>query len=927
MGCSIIRFCFHPQARHCELRREFLSSQNISKNRVGVTNKKQSDIEEINQLIGTILPYNGFRVNPEQKRLAMSASDLIHFTGTIHPCKPFHKKGMWSSFVLLFWFFFAGSEYQAMAFSPLELLNPIPATIDMNYAAIDTSSEYGRGVIRGIVRDAEDGSPLEFANVFVEGTQFGISTDLNGYFELRNIPPGRYNLRFSYVGYQSRTVYEIQLSRNRDNRINIDLVPKATQFGEIIVRPSPFNRTPESPVSKRTISSSEIERAPGGNRDISRVIQSLPGVSTGAAGFRNDILVRGGSPGENSFYLDDIEVPTINHFTTQGASGGPVGLINVDFIREVDFYTGAFPANRGNALSSIMELRQKNGTDKFGFTATVGASDIGLTAEGPIGSDADFIFSYRRSYLKYLFELLELPFLPIYTDIQFRFRYRPAVNHDFTFIGLGAIDDFTLNTSANRTEQQQYILGYLPVNEQWNYTRGMRYRNFGDNRTTTLVVSRNKLNNRAFKYENNDDSSPDNLILDYTSTETENKMRLENLFNPGSYRLNFGVSYEYSIYTSDSFNLTSLPGTDVIQVVDFESELRLHHWGLFAQGSSDFFRRRLSLSAGFRMDATNFSDATRNLIDQFSPRFSLAWYLTGNLSFNANTGIYYQLPAYTVLGYRDNEGRLLNRDNNVTYIRANHYVAGFEYMATESLIFSIEGFLKQYRNYPFLTKKGISMANLGSDFGVIGSEPAESTSRGRSYGLEFFAQQKLYRNFYGIFAYTLFWSQFQDISGDYIPSAWDNRHLISATAGKQLSGGWDIGFRWQLLGRTPFTPYDIERSSRKEVWDINNQGLSDFSRLSEERLATFHQLDVRIDKRFYFKRFNIALYLDVQNVYAFQAELQPFLNVRRDEQGLPIPAENDYNPQFRADRQYYQTYLLDNLSGEILPTIGLIFEW
>ena len=802
-----------------------------------------------------------------------------------------------------------------------------PATPTFEAAFVDTTSESGRGVIRGTIRDAEDGSPLEFANVLVVGTNFGASADANGVYELRNVPPGRYNLRFSFVGYVPRTIYEVQISRNRDIRINIALEPEATELGELVIRPSFFNRTPESPVSRRTISSSEIERAPGGNRDISRVIQSLPGVSTGVGGFRNDILVRGGSPGENTFYIDDIEVPTINHFTTQGASGGPVGLINVDFIREVDFYTGAFPANRGNALSSVMEMRQKNGSERFGATATVGASDLGVTAEGPLGEKADFIFSYRRSYLQYLFELLELPFLPTYTDIQFRFRYRPSSSHDFTVNGLGAIDDFSLNTRANKTEQQQYILGYLPVNEQWNYTGGLRYRNFGSNRTTTLVLSRNELNNRAFKYENNDDSSPENLILDYTSVETKNKARLENRFNAGSYQLNIGANYEYAIYTTDSFNLTSLPGSGEIQVIDFESELRLHKWGFFAQANSDFFRKRLSLSAGFRMDATDFSPATSNLLNHFSPRLSLSWYLTSNLSFNANTGIYYQLPPYTVLGFRNNDGRLVNRDNNVTYMRANHYVAGFEYLARESRIFSVEGFLKQYRDYPFLTEKGISLANLGSDFGVIGSEPATSTTRGRTYGIEFLVQQKLYRNFYGIFAYTLFWSEFQDISGNYVPSSWDNRHLISATAGRQFRGGWDIGFRWQLLGPTPFTPYDIERSSRQEVWDVESQGLPDFSRLGEERLGTFHQLDVRVDKRFFFNRFNITAYLDVQNVYAFQAELQPFLNVRRDEQGRPLPAGPGHNPEFRPDRQYYQTYLLDNLSGEVLPTIGIIFEW
>ena len=794
-------------------------------------------------------------------------------------------------------------------------------------ALVDTSSQSGRGLVYGRILDADDDSPLAFANALVEGTNFGTSADEEGNFELRNLPPGRYNLRFSYIGYSSKTVYEIQISRNRDIRVDVKLEPDARQLGEITIRPSPFNRTEESPVSLRTIGTSEIERAPGGNRDISRVIQSLPGVSTGVGGFRNDLIVRGGAPGENSFYLDGVEVPTINHFTTQGASGGPVGLINVDFIREVDFYTGAFPANRGNTLSSVMELRQRSGGENYGFTATVGASDLGLTAEGPVGSNADFIFSYRRSYLQYLFELLELPFLPIYTDVQFRFRYRPAVNHDFTLIGLGAIDDFSLNTSANDTEQQRYILGYLPVNEQWNYTRGLRYRNTGNNRTTTVVLSRNKLNNRAFKYENNDDNDPENLIFDYTSVETENKVRVENEFRWDSFRLNFGGNYEYAVYTNDTFDRVSIPGQDDVRTIDFSSELNLHSWGLFAQASTGYFGRRLLLSAGFRLDAVDYSGATNNLLDQFSPRFSLSWYLTSNFSFNANAGIYYQLPPYTILGYRDEYGRLVNRDNRITWIRSNHYVAGFEYLPRESLIFTIEGFLKQYRDYPYLTRNGVSLANMGSDFGVIGNEPAVPESRGRTYGIEFLGQQKLYRDFYGILAYTLFWSQFEDSDGSFVPSTWDNRHLISLTAGKQFSGGWDVGLRWQLLGGTPYTPYNVERSSRQEVWEVNNLGLPDYSRLNEERLGTFHQLDVRIDKRFYFDRFNITAYLDIQNVYAYEAELQPFLNVERDSQGRPISAGSGYNPEFHPDRDYYRTYELENLSGQVLPTVGLVFEW
>jgi len=182
--------------------------------------------------------------------------------------------------------------------------------------------------------------------------------------------------------------------------LNVGMEELSTELQEVTVKSDAFDKSDESPVSLRTIGVNEIQRNPGGNRDISRVIQSLPGVSY-TVSFRNDVIIRGGAPNENRFYLDDVEVPVINHFSTQGSSGGPVGMINVDFIKQVEFYSGAFPSNKGTGLSSLFEFKQKDGrSDRVGFTATVGSSDLSLTLEGPIGSKSNFIFSVRRSYLQ-----------------------------------------------------------------------------------------------------------------------------------------------------------------------------------------------------------------------------------------------------------------------------------------------------------------------------------------------------------------------------------------------------------------------------------------------------------------------------------------------------------------------------------------------
>ena len=326
------------------------------------------------------------------------------------------------------------------------------------------------GIIKGRVFNAINNEAIMFANVILEGTSKGATTDVDGNYEITSIEPGIYNVKVTYIGFTDKVEYEIEVTNSKPYIVDLAMEEQSTKLEEIVVKASPFNKSEESPVSLRTIGVSEIARNPGGGRDISKVLQSLPGV-TSASSFRNDLIIRGGAPNENRFYLDDVEVPNINHFATQGASGGPVGLINVDFIREVDFFSGAFPSNRGNSLSSVFNFKQKDGRDdRVGFRGTVGASDLALTLEGPIGDKTTFLVSARRSYLQFLFGLLDLPFLPSYWDFQTKVKYKPDNKNEFTFVGLGAIDNSVLNLEANETEDQQFLLDNLPEQFQWNYT-------------------------------------------------------------------------------------------------------------------------------------------------------------------------------------------------------------------------------------------------------------------------------------------------------------------------------------------------------------------------------------------------------------------------------------------------------------------------
>jgi len=779
------------------------------------------------------------------------------------------------------------------------------------------------GSIKGRVYNEINNESIPFANIVLDSTQIGTTSDEDGRYEIDNLTPGIYNLTCSFIGFKTTYIYEITVGSAATTDINIALAEESALLDQVVIQTNRIEKSEESPLSKQTIGATEIYRNPGGNRDISRVIQILPGVAT-TVSFRNDIIVRGGAPNENRFYLDGIEIPNINHFATQGSSGGPVGMINVNFIRDVDFYSGAFPANRGNTMSSVMDFKQITGNrEKLGGTFMVGSSDVGLTLNGPTGKNSSFILSARRSYLQFLFEALKLPFLPTYNDFQYKHFFEFGDKDQLTIVGLGAIDNFELNTNVNDGETDQetidrnnYILGNLPVNEQWNYTVGANWKHFSKNSFQNVVISRNHLNNSAIKYKNNIED-PDELLLNYNSEEIENKLRIESTKRMNGWNWNIGAGFEHVKYTNSTFNQTVI--NDQVTTIDFDSEFTMQKYSLFTQVSKSVLNERLSLSFGIRTDANSFADEMSNLIDQLSPRFSASYQFTEKFSASFNLGRYFQLPAYTVMGYRDNDGNLVNKENGITYIQSDHIVAGVQYNPTRYSKISVEGFYKKYDNYPFLTNDSISLANLGGDFGVIGNEPAVSNSEGRSYGVEFFLQQKLSASVYGLISYTFVRSEFQDKNGDFVASSWDNRHILNITAGKKLKKNWEIGAKFRFLGGSPYTPFDVELSSKKENWDVTQRGINDWDQLNTQRNGNSHGLDFRIDKRWFFEKWAINAYLDIQNLYGFKTETQPFLDVVRDDSGNPI--EDPNNPDS------YLTREIENTAGTILPSIGLMIEF
>jgi hypothetical protein len=277
------------------------------------------------------------------------------------------------------------------------------------------------------------------------------------------------------------------------------------------------------------------------------------------------------------------------------------------------------------------------------------------------------------------------------------------------------------------------------------------------------------------------------------------------------------------------------------------------------------------------------------------------------------------LPAYTVLRYRNSQtNELENKNNGVQYIRSKHLVTGVEFNLPKNSRITVEGFYKWYDQYPFLLEDSISLANLGAEFGIIGNAPVNSTSEGRSYGIEFLMQQKLYNGFYGLISYTFVRSEFQDGNKKYVASSWDNKHLVSLTGGKKFGKNWEVGIRWLLTGGSPYTPFNVQATVLKENWDVRPYGIPDYSLLNTERISAFHQLDIRVDKKYFFKHWSLDVYVDIQNIYKHETVFQDNIDVERDVNDLPItdPGNPDY---------YIPKFILST-SGTLLPTIGVIVE-
>jgi len=710
------------------------------------------------------------------------------------------------------------------------------------------------GNIKGRVLDHTTKEPLAGVNIEVLDTSLGTATDTDGYYSIPNVPVGNFRLRISYVSYEPLTQTDIIVRPDRTTFYSAELMQTLSETDAIQVTAGYFNNTADHPVSLANFSAEEIRRAPGSAGDVSRIIYGLPSIAK-VNDTKNSLIVRGGSALENSFYLDNIEITNINHFPEQGSSGGPIGMLNVDLIKDVNFYTGGFNAYYGDRLSSVMELQFREGDrDRFNGQIDLGLGGFGGVAEGPMfNQKGSWLVAARRSYLDLIVGAIgeTNSSVPQYSDIQFKMVYDPSPYHRLTVIGLTGLDEISLSADeAIENEEGMYNdlkLLQNTIGLDWRYLwSGEGYSNTSFSHAITKYSF--GLKETRFYAETGEEKT----ILEQASSEQEFRLRNVNHYNMSrALKFDFGLEFKYLLADFDNYygpyyDIMGDP-TPELSVVGRSDGFKLH--GFVSMVWKPYLS--LTVTPGLRLGHFTYNDQTH-----LSPRISVSYQLLDNTSLNFSSGIYYQNLPLVLLA--QNEVNKTIKDP-----RATHLVIGISHLLTENTQLTVEAYNKDYDHMPVdPAQPDLFLMDEVYQSGLFRTHgPLQDGGNANARGVEIMVQKKLAESVYGMVSASYFRSQYEDYTGNRKDRIYDNRLTFNIEGGYKPNKEWEYSTRWIYAGGVPYTPLDEAASMQA------NRSIYDSNMINSMRLPAYHSLNLRVDRRFFFNRSNIVLYFSIWNVY------------------------------------------------------------
>jgi hypothetical protein len=627
--------------------------------------------------------------------------------------------------------------------------------------------------------------------------------------------------------------------------VNFELVQQTLSIDGVTVTSGFYENENSEPVSITSLGYEELRRSPGGFEDVLRGISILPGVAKQSAG-RNDLVVRGGAPSENLYLLDGFVVPNINHFATQGATGGTNSYVDLDFVEKANFSTGGFSVKYGDKLSSTLDIKLRDGRkDKIGGKALISASQFGLNLEGPLSENDNFLFSIRRSYLDFIFNAFGFSFVPQYWDMLFKYNHNFKNNDKLSFLFVGAKDD--INFNYNKREDFLNNSRIL-ANEQRQYTSGISYRHLFKNGFADFRIGRNYVTYNASQK----DSLLNPIFLNKSVEATNNISTDVVLKTSKKSELNFGGNFDV-IRSKNNILFPSQFRTsfgETLPLTNSNTDNYYYKSALYVLYSYTFFNQ-LIFNSGLRGD---YFGAIKNGLT-VSPRFSLKWQYSPISSIALSTGIYRQSPSYIWLVYPGND--------NLKPIKVNQYIFAFDYFLSPDIKTKVELFYKNYnyypastiRNYLVLSNSGAGFGGSEDDFSSLGLEPLASSGTGFSRGIEFSIQKKPAETpLFGIASLSYSQTKFTALDKIERNGQFDQTIILNLSAGYMLGNSWLFSAKFRFASGFPFTPYHAFGTRKVEEY-------------LSKRLPNSHSLDIRVDKIWTFNSLSLITYIDIQNIY------------------------------------------------------------
>ncbi len=724
-----------------------------------------------------------------------------------------------------------------------------------------------KGIITGVVTDKETQKPITEAIIEIIELHKKTASDSSGMFEFENIPYGTYQLKVTCLGYQPIVETDIVVLSSRPTNVTVELLISDIKTEQIDVEAKYFHKSPDENTSNFNLDFEEVRRAPGAVEDISRMVQVLPGVAPGNDQ-RNDLIVRGGSPSENLTMIDGIEIPNVNHYPTQASSGGPIGMINVKFIDDVNFSTGGFSARYGDKLSSVLDIKFREGYRKS-FLSDINLSTAGFGGvfEGPLFTKkGSFLISARRSYLNLIKGAIRIAAVPNYWDFNLKAVYDIDKNNKLELLGIAGLDDISFEGDASKISDDNPY-GKAKGNQQ-EFTGGFNWKSlFRKGYIQTVLAN----SSNFYKYDNYDIKT-DDLIFDYNSYESDFNLRSEVFYQINSNNnIIFGAGGRLIKFKNKLFvRADTTAFGDTLPPLNIDVMKDFYKGSSFIQYTLKLLKDKITLNAGLRYEY--FSGITDK--HSVSPRAGFTYRFNETTSLNFSTGIYTQAPEY--LWVTSDPANV-----NLKFIRAYHYVAGIEHLFTEDLKFSIEAYYKKYTDYPVsVLVPTFALVNGGTENGPNFVGEATSQGYGHVRGIDISLQKKLTGSgFYGMLNYSLSESKITALEGGEKPGSFDYRHNITIIAGYQLPDDWLVGIKFRYTTGRPYTPFDVQAST------IAGRGVYQVDKFNDARFKDYNRLDIRVDKKWNFKKWSIVSYVELQNVFNTTNVYQYFWNEYKNETG------------------------------------------